>query len=406
MTFVKHYLLFIHSNLKKLQRKWRSLPLLLLFPVILVVLIAVIAIAIFLPDENEPIRVGLVDLDKSQETKTVINLIEESSQLGSFIKMEALTESEAKDRINGQLSAYISFPEGFTESLYSGDSITLAITGNPGKRTESHLVKELLDSIARHIRTSQANILTVNYYSKQLSIDSDTRQDMVLQQFNNFLVYTAGKDKIVDEEKISNNATSSPVHYYSLAGWFMILTIWLLAFYSFFTNDEQMRLQRRMRLYGVTLLQQLIAKITTSFILAAVFAGTFLYLCVSLMTIPLYSEDFVRIALITGLYSLIYLSVLAILETIFTGQKIRLLMQSLLTLIVLAASGAIIPTLYFPLYIQNLLPYFFASEGYRWLQEILLNGRLYADYIPLTIMLAAAALVLIGTSVWKERVLR
>ncbi|HLR62658.1 MAG TPA: ABC transporter permease [Lentibacillus sp.] len=402
MTFAKHNLLFIQSNLKKLQRKWLSLPLLLLFPVLLISLIAVIAVSIFLPEESEPIHVGLVDLDKSQETETVINLIEESSKLGSFIKMEALSETEANERINGQLSAYVSFPEGFTESLYSGDSVTLNITGNPDKQTESHLVKELLDSIARHIRTSQANILTVNYYAKQLSIDSDTRHDMLFQQFNNFLVYTAGKDKIVDEEQISNDATSSPVDYYSLAAWFMILTIWLLTFYSFFTNDEQVRMQNRMRLYGVTILQQLTAKITITFILTSIFAGIVLYTYTSFMAIPLYGEDYGRIVLITGLYSLIYLIILAILELIFTGQKLRLLIQSLFTLIVLLASGAIIPTLYFPMYMQNLLPYFFASEGYHWLQEILLNNRLYADYIPLTIMLAAAVMMLLGTSAWKE----
>src|SRR5699024_7831942 len=187
MTFVKHSLLFIRSNLKQLQSKWPALPLLLLFPVILISLVAVIAVSLVQPDENDPIHVGLVDLDKSQETETVISLIEESSQLGNFIKMEALTKDEASTQINKQLSAYISFPEGFTESLYTGDSVTLNITGNPGKQTESYLVKELLDSIARHIRAALANILTVNFYAKQLLIDSDVRHDMLFQQFNEFL---------------------------------------------------------------------------------------------------------------------------------------------------------------------------------------------------------------------------
>ncbi|GGJ84511.1 hypothetical protein GCM10007063_03810 [Lentibacillus kapialis] len=403
MTSVKHSLLFIRSNLKKLQRKWLSLPLLLLFPVLLISLIAVMAVSIFLPDKSEPIHVGLVDLDKSQETETVINLIEESSQLGNFIKMKAVTKAEANEQINGHLSAYVSFPEGFTERLYNGDSVNLIITGNPEKETQSHLVKELLDSIARHIRASQANILTVNYYAKQLPIDRDTRHDMLLQQFNNFLIYTAGKDKMMDEEEINNAATSSPLAYYGLSAWFMMLTIWLLVLYSFFSNDEQFRIQNRMRLYGVTILQQLAAKITIAFILTSVLAGILLYTYDALMTISLYGEDYVRIALITGLHSIIYLSSLAILETIFMGQKIRLLIQSLFTLIVLLGSGAIIPTLYFPMYIQNLLPYFFASEGFHWLQEILLNGRLYADYIPLVMILAAAVTMLIGTSFWKER---
>jgi ABC-2 type transport system permease protein len=90
-------------------------------------------------------------------------------------------------------------------------------------------------------------------------------------------------------------------------------------------------------------------------------------------------------------------------ELIFPDQKIRLLIHSLFTLIVLLGSGAIIPALYFPLYIQDLLPYFFASEAYYWLREILLNGRLYADYIALTIILISVILMLAGISLLKER---
>ncbi|SFB24479.1 ABC-2 type transport system permease protein [Lentibacillus halodurans] len=403
MTFIKHSILFIRSNLKKLQRKWLSLPLLLLFPIILVSLIAFVAISIFTPHEQEPIHVGLVDLDQSPETEMVTEIIEESSQLGSFIKMESLTEAQAKTQIDDRLSAYVSFPKGFTESLYNGNSVTLSITGNPNKRTESYLVKELLDSIARHIRASQANILTINFYAKQMSLEPETRQDMLFQQFNNFLVYAVGKDKILDEEQISNNATSTPVHYYGLAAWFMIMTIWLLTFYLFFTNEEQKRMQDRMRLYGVKVLHQLTAKIITAFIFASMFAGILFYIYIALMDITLYGEDYVRIGIITVLYSLTYLFITAILEILFSGQKIRLLAQSIFTLVTLLASGAIVPTLYFPLYAQNLLPYFFASEGYHWLQEILLNGRLYADYVPMSLMLSSAILLMIGISLWKER---
>ncbi|GAA0438006.1 hypothetical protein GCM10008983_13660 [Lentibacillus halophilus] len=406
MTFIRHSLLFFKSNLKTLQRKLPVLPLLLLFPVILVSLMAVIAISIIQPDEDEPLRVGLVDLDKSQETEMVIELIESSSQTGNYIKMEALTEEQAREQINEQLSAYVSFPKGFTESLYNGDSVTLEVTGNAGRRTESYLVKELLDSLARHIRTSQANILTIDDYLKPLPIADDKRKDILVQQFKDFLIYTAGKDKLLSEEQITNQATSSPVHYYGLAAWFIIITIWLLAFYSFFSNDDGIRMQNRMRLYGVTVLQQLTAKITATCLITSVLGAISFYLYVSIMAIPLYSEDYIRIALLTLLYCLIYLGILAMLETIFTGHKIRLLMQSLLTLLVLLASGAIIPTLYFPLYMQHLLPYLFASEGFRWLQEIILNGRFYADYIPMTLMLLCTVMILIGTSVWKERAVK
>lgn len=311
----------------QLQRKWLSLPLLLLFPIILVSLIAVITISLFTSDEKKPITVGLVDLDKSEETEMVLDLIEESSQTGSYIKINKVTEEQATKQIDHQLSAYVTFPEGFTESLYNGNSVTLHITGNPNKRTESYVVKELLDSIARHIRASQANILTINYYAKQLSIDEETRQDMLFDQFTNFVLYTVGKDKIMDEEEITNNATNSPVYYYVLASWFTIVTIWLLAFYSFFTKDEEYRMKNRMRLYGVTQLRQIMAKIITTLGVTFICASIALLAFINIMDITLYGEDYLRIAMIISLYSITFLFGLAILETVVTGQKMRLLAQ-------------------------------------------------------------------------------
>ncbi|GAA0601137.1 hypothetical protein GCM10009001_17160 [Virgibacillus siamensis] len=406
MTFFKHIFLFLQNDLKKLKRKWISLPLLLLFPIIFVSLCAVIAISIFSPDEKNPVQVGLVDLDQSKETKMVMNLIEESSQLGNYIKIEGLTKQQAKQKIKNEWSAYITFPEDFTEDLYNGTPVTVHVTGNPNKRANSYMVKELLDSIARHIRTSQANILTINYYAEQLPISESVREDMLFQQFTNFLLYTMGKDKIIDKEHLVNHATSSPVHYYLLSGWFIIITIWLLSFYSFFTREEEEQMKRRMILYGVTPMVQQIAKIITVFLLTAVLAAASLYIFVSSMNITLYGEDILRIGIITGLYGITFLTALAIIETLVNGPKIRMLVQVLITGMLLLASGAILPTLYFPLYIQNLLPYVFTSESFYWLQEILLNKRLYADFIPLSLMASVAVFLFLGLSFWKERGMR
>lgn len=404
MHLIKHLLLFTQNNFKQLKRKWLSLPLIILFPIILTGLCALIAVSIFIPDEQDPLQIGLVDKDKSEETKMVVDLIESSSQLGNYIQINNLTSEQADKQIDNQLSAYITFPKGFTESLYNGNPVTLHITGNPDKRTESYVVKELSDSIARHIRTSQANILTINYYAKQLEMDEKTRDDMLFNQFTNFILYTVGKDKIIDEEKITNNATNSTLHYYGLAGWFIITSVWLLAFYSFFTKNEELRIKNRMRLYGVTQIRQILAKMISAFTVTIISASITFIVLIRLTDITLLTEDFLRIAFIVSAYSISFLLGLAVLETIFTGQKIRLLMQSLFTFTVILLSGALIPTLYFPLYLQEVLPYSFPSIGFHWLQEVSLNSRAYVDYIPMLLLMTAGTLVFVGLSMWKERV--
>src|SRR5690625_1276550 len=155
MLFIKHFLLFIKHNLLQLRRKWLFLPLLILFPSIIIGLIAIILISFITTEEtNDPIQVGLVDHDQSEETEMVVDLLADSSELGSFIQLKPMIESEAIDLMStNELSAYITFPPHFTTHLYEGTSVDLSMIGNPEHPTQSYLIKELIDSVTRHINT-------------------------------------------------------------------------------------------------------------------------------------------------------------------------------------------------------------------------------------------------------------
>src|SRR4051812_23906196 len=115
MNRIKHIQLFTKNNFMQLKRKWLPLPLLFIFPLLLIGVVAALLITIVLPEENDPIQIGLVDLDKSDETKLITGLIEESSALSSFIQLHSMTENEAKTAIeNNDISSYLIFPESFT----------------------------------------------------------------------------------------------------------------------------------------------------------------------------------------------------------------------------------------------------------------------------------------------------
>ncbi|ASK63012.1 ABC transporter ATP-binding protein [Virgibacillus phasianinus] len=405
MGFIHHVILFTKNNVKQLLRKWPSLPLLFLFPIILVSLSAYIAISFFIPDEGEAIQVGLVDHDQSKETKLIVDLIEESSQLNNFIQLNVMSGEKAKQKLqNDHLSAYIIFPDDFVENLYNGTSVTLKIIGNPDKKMESYLVKELVDSVSRHIKTAQANILTINYYAKQLTMDDETRNDFLFNQFTDFVFYTLGKDKIVDEEIIANSVTNSPVHYYCLGGIFIILTIWILEIYTVLSRDDGARIKARMRLYNVKESDQILAKIFVSWLVTISFTVIVFIGFITVFSIDLFPSDYFKVAVLTMLYSFLFLLGLALIEVICTAPKMRLFIQMVYTAVSLLISGAIIPTIYFPYYVQNLLPYNFAYQAFYWMQEIVLNQRVFVDFLPLILYVFIGIFVLFGISTWKERV--
>ncbi|SER27240.1 ABC-2 type transport system permease protein [Gracilibacillus ureilyticus] len=406
MQSIKHIALFTKNNFIQLGRKWFTLPLLLLFPIILIGIITIMFISIMDISETETIKVGLVDFDQSEETEIIVELLEESSQLGDVIAMSRMTEDEAVSGIEeNQLSAYITFPAHFIQKLMDGDSSQLSIIGNPKRPLESQLVNELVETITRHIRGSQANILTINYYAKQLDMDNAERNDFLFKQFTDYFFYVLGSDKVLEEDKLINNATASPVVYFSLAGWFAIVTIWLYIFYIILYRDSSENLKQRMQLYGVTDLQQAISVGLVTLILTAVFAIiSFLGIQSFIPGFEIAEENYLRIGLLMILHSIIFIICLILLNWLIRSQKLTLLIQTAFTGTIILLSGAIIPRIYFPVYAENFSNSIFSHQAFYWIEQVALNGRFYAEYQPLTITLIIGLILLAGVSFWKERV--
>ncbi|GEM_PF-1040022 len=405
MHFIKHILLFIKKYYIQIWRKWLSLPFLLLLPIIAMVLIAFMLVSFFHQEEQQPLQIGVVDFDQSDETQLLSALIEESSQLSSFMQIHTMSEQEAKQKISAdELGAYLIFPDGFTDGLYTGEPVNLSIIGNPQKPGESVMISELINSVIRQIRDSQANILTLNHYAKEAGMADDKRNDFVFEQFTEHIFLTLGRETMIYDREIVNQTTSSPLHYFSIGGWFILTALWLLIIYLFLTKKEQRLISKRIKLYGVTELQQITAKlfVVITFVLPLSllsFFGVYHFLELDLAT-----ENSIRLGIIILLHSLAFLVFLAIIEVAVLQEKLRMLIQAAFTLGLLLVSGAVIPTIYFPIWMEENIQYLFSAEAFSWVTEIVLNERFYADYIPLILMNAALIFVLIAVSMIKERV--
>ncbi|WP_042146277.1 ABC transporter permease [Paucisalibacillus sp. EB02] len=405
MHFLKLLSLFTKNNFLQLRRKWRSLPLLLLFPFLFIGLVSFIFVNYITSLDEKPLHIGLVDLDQSTETEMVLKLLAESSQLGDFLHMEQVSEDEAKKKIaQDELIAYILFPESFTKKLYNGESVIVSVIGHPNRQMESYFIKELVDSATRHISSSQANILTINYFAKQLDMDSETRNQIVLEQFNEFLLYAIGKDNVLDQQVLSNKVTTSPKEYFGLAAGFFILTIWVLSVYQLLFKEQSKEIQTRMMLYGVTELQQMIARVIVTFFLTT-FLGILLFIgIIHLLQLDIPLENYARMFVLISIFNLTFLFVLTIIESIIDSKKIRLFLQIGLTAVLMLSSGSFIPDIYLPLYMQDYLQFVFSNQIFFWLEEILLNERIYVDYTPLLLSIIVGAFATVGISTLRERV--
>ncbi|MFC4402624.1 ABC transporter permease [Gracilibacillus xinjiangensis] len=406
MQSIKHIALFTKNNFIQLGRKWISLPLLLLLPIILIGLIAFMIVSFIDIGDSDTIEVGLVDFDQSEETEIIVELLEESSQLGNMITMKRMNEIEANSRIeNDKLSAYIVFPANFIHKLMEGERSQLSIIGNPKRPLESQLINELVETITRHIRGSQANILTINHYAKQLEMDSKERSDFLFKQFTEYFFYVLGSDQVLTEDKLTNNATASPIVYFSLAGWFAIVTVWLFVLYIMLYRDSSKNVKQRMRLYGVTNFQQAIASGIVTLVVTAILAViSFIGMKHFIPSLEVATENYLRMGLLMLGHSIIFIQCLTLLSWFIRSQKLTLLIQTGFTAITILFSGAIIPRIYFPVYTEKYSEYIFSHHAFYWMEQIALNGRFHAELQPLIVTIIGGFILLVGASFWKERV--
>lgn len=388
---------------RQLKKRWASLLLLLLLPVLLIGLALRIVVGLLVPEEESVIRVALVDEDGTKESQLFSKVLEGTASGNALLQIVTLPRDKAEHFIQeNEISAYFTFPEGFTADLYEGVSVTLPIVGNPEQPMESLVVKELVDSMSRLLATAQANILTINTYAKQTDMTEEERYDLMLKQFIDFTFYTLGKNKLLDEEVLTNAATASPMQYYTLAGWFILLTIWLFAFYLIAGREEHASMQTRMRLIGVTLWQRLFARVLLSMLGGCLAGGAAFIVVKKFIPHDLFAIDYARLGLYILLYAMIFLVGLALLDVWIPSQRSALLAQSLYAVVLILASGAFIPTVYFPQAVQGALPFFFSNESLKWMMDIALEERNYANYTNLALLAGVGLAALWLSSMAKE----
>src|SRR5690625_7477133 len=115
--------------------------------------------------------------------------------------------------------------------------------------------------------------------------------DMLYDVFVYFLLYTVEKYKIIDQNNMTNYATASPIHYYSLASWFIVIIVWLLLIYNFLYQEETIRMKERMKLYGVTELQQQFSKMIVTLVVILPLSVGMLFIFNHLLNFLLDQDD-------------------------------------------------------------------------------------------------------------------
>src|SRR5690625_4512618 len=123
MRKMRHIFVFIANDISRLRRKWLTLPLILISPLIFAGLLLWMLSSLLSFDGVDKMAVGLVNLDDSDETSMIVSALTESAEVADGLEIDEVSEADAEKMITeNKLVSYIIFPEKFTSKMMQGES--------------------------------------------------------------------------------------------------------------------------------------------------------------------------------------------------------------------------------------------------------------------------------------------
>ncbi|MBB6423607.1 ABC transporter permease [Jeotgalicoccus coquinae] len=399
---MKHIFVFIANDISRLKRKWLTLPLILISPVIFIGLIIWMLSSLLSFDDEDKMSVGLVNLDDSAETAVIVSALAGSAEAADGLEIIEVSESDAKLMIeNDTLVSYIIFPGKFTEKMMKGESSELIVVGNPDMQLESYVISSVIDTVVRHIRNSQANILTINHYAREFGMTDEARQNLIFEEFVSQFIQVLSSDTLMDEHQTAQNISAGNM-YFIVNGLFIIMTVWVYMLYIALMRDAGSNLEERMRVFGVTYLAQGLAKVLSIGTIITIASALFTYGVLMLGGIDLEIENLLRLLILIALHIFITVMIMIIIDWLLPSFKISMVVQLAVLLMIILFAGSIIPRIYFPIYLDTFFDYMYSYQSLSWIEEIILNGRFTMEIDIMIVTFGIAAVLLLVLSVLKE----
>lgn len=286
--------------------------------------------------------------------------------------------------------------------MIQGEESQLEVVGNPNRMLESHVVNEMIETVVRHIRNSQANIMTINHYATSFGMDAGEREALMLNQFINFFLQTLSSGAMMDESE-STHHISSGYEYFIVNGMFIIISLWVLITHLILIQDVRPELRNRVKMFGATYISEGAAKIIITFGMTSLMSILFLYIVTRVSGLYIVGENFIRVFVLIGLYILVLNMILLLIDWLIPSFKVTLLAKVAALFAVLLFAGSIIPRIYFPIYMDGIFDYSFSYQALSWIEDIMLGSRFSLELDVLLISTLVLLALLISAGLWKER---
>lgn len=170
-----------------------------------------------------------------------------------YCQWVAMEPDEARAALEaGEVTAVLLLPEGFLDSVLSGENLPVTLLTSRARPLESWLVQWLGQSVSRMLAAAQAGIYTVSERYHAAGVTKPGEEEMLLQVNLAYLGWVSGREELYDSVTVSATGTLSVTHHYALSvlAYLPLLAAPLL--YPAFGGDELAAWHRRRRAVGLS----------------------------------------------------------------------------------------------------------------------------------------------------------
>ncbi|MBN2045377.1 MAG: ABC transporter permease [Anaerolineales bacterium] len=170
------------KDLKQLFKSWQTAFFLLLMPIAFTLLFGFIFGGIGGDAEDPRLLIGVMDLDKSEHSQALIQMLEESETLRPIINADYTAETYRKQVEIGDLHAALVLPAGFGEALTAGEPLPLTVVADQKAMVANQAVRADLATIYSRLFGIVLSASLSQETFQQIAALSPEEQDAYYQQ--------------------------------------------------------------------------------------------------------------------------------------------------------------------------------------------------------------------------------
>lgn len=163
----------------------------------------------------EKLHIGIVDMEKSELSRTLISSFQANDKFTSLVEIIEGSHNEVFEVYDtGKLTAVITIPENFTQSLLYYENEPLDVVINPEHPLRSTVISEMLHSYSEYIKSVDASTYGLYRTLKEADFPEDK-----LNQTNDFysieMISTAlGRNRLFEYKTVDTfPATTSGIYF-------------------------------------------------------------------------------------------------------------------------------------------------------------------------------------------------